>query len=656
MVLKSIHIKNYRCVREETLYCSPLTVLVGPNGAGKSTFLQALQLFYNSRPELDEEDLCHDRNGDAVEITVTYANLSSAAATQFAKYVQNGELAVTRVLRLEGAKVLSSFHGSCLSHPEFASVRAAGGAKEVVAAYKELRQKPEFVELAQATTKVGCLAALDEWEETHPASCVRHRDDGQFFGFEGVGAGYLDQYTKFILVPAVRDAADDGADGKNSPLGQLIDLAVRNALVSDSDIQALNAEVTSRYRGIIDKAKQQELQRLQDDLTTALGAFVPSVDVSLSWDEISGVQLPMPRAIAKIGEQGYRSDIERKGHGLQRAFIMTMLQYLERRRTSHGTTAREAGTEGVQLPNVIIGIEEPELYQHPDRQRHIARVLRQLAAVSSVPEVPSTQVIYTTHSPHFVGLDRFDDIRLVRKAAGDPAAVPTTTICSTTLTDVAAELAMASSATAGRYTAETLRARLNPLMTPWMNEGFFADAVVLVEGDQDRAAVLATATTLGYELERLGFAVIPCLSKTNVDRPALIFRSLGIPTYLIWDSDESKREPGPNRRLLRLLGVAEEDYPEAVAATYACFREKLETTLRAELIPSVMDVIVAELQQEFEMRRGDLLKNPVMMAELLKRARQQGTESATLEAIVKAIVALRPTVAPPLPSAFARTG
>jgi len=34
-----------------------------------------------------------------------------------------------------------------------------------------------------------------------------------------------------------------------------------------------------------------------------------------------------------------------------------------------------------------------------------------------------------------------------------------------------------------------------------MNEGFFAEVVVLVEGEDDRAAIHAVATLLDYDLE-----------------------------------------------------------------------------------------------------------------------------------------------------------
>ena len=36
--------------------------------------------------------------------------------------------------------------------------------------------------------------------------------------------------------------------------------------------------------------------------------------------------------------------------------------------------SQEAG-EDAQMPGLILGIEEPELYQHPSRQRHLARIL-----------------------------------------------------------------------------------------------------------------------------------------------------------------------------------------------------------------------------------------------------------------------------------------
>jgi putative ATP-dependent endonuclease of the OLD family len=56
MLLKAIRIERFRCIRNETLSCDPLTILLGPNGAGKSTWLQALRVFYDINARITAED------------------------------------------------------------------------------------------------------------------------------------------------------------------------------------------------------------------------------------------------------------------------------------------------------------------------------------------------------------------------------------------------------------------------------------------------------------------------------------------------------------------------------------------------------------------------------------------------------------------------
>src|SRR3954471_12399811 len=57
---------------------------------------------------------------------------------------------------------------------------------------------------------------------------------------------------------------------------------------------------------------------------------------------------------------------------------------------------------------LVILIEEPELYLSPPGQRHLHRLLRKLAARGR------NQILYSTHSPTFLGVDRLDELVLVR--------------------------------------------------------------------------------------------------------------------------------------------------------------------------------------------------------------------------------------------------
>ena len=181
-----------------------------------------------------------------------------------------------------------------------------------------------------------------------------------------------------------------------------------------------------------------------------------------------------------------------------------------------------------------------------------------------------------------------------------------------------------------------------------MKEGFFANMVVLVEGEDDRAAILGMAQLSKIDLEALGCTVIPCLGKPNMDRPAVIFSELKIPIYLIWDSDNHEfREDEKsteeeckkiNRRLLSICGQVAKDWPCSVSQEHACFQTDLETTLPDEIGPELFDRLVEECRANMRMKKKYALKSPMVFESVLKSAAAKGKKSGTMEAIIVAIV------------------
>ncbi|MCY3992086.1 MAG: ATP-dependent endonuclease [Caldilineaceae bacterium] len=143
---------------------------------------------------------------------------------------------------------------------------------------------------------------------------------------------------------------------------------------------------------------------------------------------------------------------------------------------------------------------------------------------------------------------------------------------------MARELGQAMGRKGKLFTADTLEPRLRSMMTPWMGEGFFADVVVLVEGEDDRAAILSFAKSKKCDFDGMGIAVIPCFGKSSIDRPLVIFRQLGISVYVVWDGDRggNNSELEVNKRLLRLLRKPEQDWPHFVSESSACFKVNLE--------------------------------------------------------------------------------
>lgn len=647
MIIKSVRVQNFRSILDEELHCDSLTVLVGANGSGKSSLLRAIELFYAPDPTVAAEDFYAEDVSRDIEITITFADLSSAAAKRFAKYVESGSLTVARVISVHNGSASARFHGSTVQNPDFVGARTAGGKSDIRAKYNELRTQPPYTDLPTASSADKAHQAMEEWEAAHPETCVRTRDDGQFFGFKQVAQGYLGEFTRFIFIPAVRDAAEDAAEGRGTAISELMDLVVRSALARREELTQLRERVQAEYDAIVDPNKLTELGELGGRLTGTLRTYVPEATVDLAWIKTGAIELPPPKAQVKLIEDGFSASVARTGHGLQRAFILTLLQHLAVARSASREEQPEPSPDVAPsraLANLIIAIEEPELYQHPNRQRHIAKILLQLAC-GTIPGVAGrTQIVYATHSPLFVGTDRFDQIRLARKVAAPEARPKVTKLVWTTLNKVADRLWELSGQRGTPFTGDTLRARLQAIMTPWMNEGFFADIVVLVEGEDDRAAILGMVSFMGRDLEGDGFAVIPCMGKSNLDRPAAVFHELGIPTYIIWDGDEGENgaRPEDNRYLLRLVGHAEEDWPQAVRERYACFKRNLEQTLRDEIGAELFDRLVSEVGTSLGISKRELaLKNPVVLQQVITRANEVGQSSSTLRSIVDRIVALK---------------
>ncbi len=672
MLIESIRVQNFRSILNEAVHFDTLTALVGPNGAGKSNFLRALSLFYSPSARIDVGDFYDADTTAEIVVGVTFSDLSKEALELFGDYVQGNRLTVERVFKLETGKPAATYHGASLRNPAFQGIRNGLSVKDrgktARAEYDALKARPEYGGLPVWSNLGAVEPALTKWEAEHPAACERQRDDGRFFGFTEVGRGYLGRFTRFLFIPAVRDAASDGSEGRGSVLTDLMDMVVRSVLANKEAVKRLREETQQKYEELMRPEKLEELNGLAGRLSKTLQSFVPNASVDLRWLPLDQVKIEMPKADIKLIEDRYPTAVHRTGHGLQRAFILTMLQHLAMAQSVNESKPKD-GSEGASLsetkvdtwstlPNLVLAIEEPELYQHPNRQRHLAKIFLQLASGMTPGVAEKTQVIYATHSPLFVGLDRFNQIRLLRKSDNGAEKPRITHVVGTTLDKVAERVWEAGGSTDVKYTGSTLINRLHSIITPQVNEGFFADVVMLVEGEDDYAAIMGVAHAMNRDLESLGVSVIPVNGKRNMDRPAIIFQEFGIPVYLLWDSDgekgetagvckgcgkplDGKPDPRDNHRLLQIMGKPPEDWPEHRDTYHCCFKRDLECTVRAEIGDELFEKLLGESQREFAIpKRKHAIKTPAVIAAIIQHAQEEGKTCATLQKVVERVVAL----------------
>jgi hypothetical protein len=168
----------------------------------------------------------------------------------------------------------------------------------------------------------------------------------------------------------------------------------------------------------------------------------------------------------------------------------------------------------------------------------------------------------------------------------------------------------------------------------------------------------------------MGIAVIPVSGKNNLDRPFMIFSELGIPTYVVWDSDYREEIPDPppglnagkwdehverqanrrrqraeslsiNKKYCAMLGVEPEEFPEGVFEHHAAHKVDLETTIKDALGADLFDAAIQEAKATFGYSANqDVLKSPAAMEQVLRRARDDGKPVAFPHLVLDKVLAM----------------
>jgi len=188
---------------------------------------------------------------------------------------------------------------------------------------------------------------------------------------------------------------------------------------------------------------------------------------------------------------GFEVDVENEGAGVQSAVAIAIARTY---------------AEIVQQP-LILAIEEPELYLHPHGCRHFYKILKELSQ-------NGVQVIYTTHERSFVNVADLDSILLVKKENGGTKVYS----CRSSIANIDVIK------TASKFDEE-------------INEVFFANKVILVEGPDDKIACKLALEKLGVELDKHNISVIDCGGNTGIKPMAEILQSFNIETYVLMDED-----------------------------------------------------------------------------------------------------------------------
>jgi predicted ATP-dependent endonuclease of OLD family len=640
MKIESVRIENFRSFKDEIIKFDNYTCFVGANGSGKSTILNALNVFFrqykDSKTDLSKltiEDFHHKNTGEPVKITVTFTDLSVDAKNDLSDYVRQDKLIVSSVAKYDSASDCAEVrqYGNRLGLQDFRRYFEADKNGEKVSELKHIYQglKNKYTDLPKPGTKAAMAEALKTYEGDHPDDCDLIPSEDQFYGVSK-GVNRLANHIQWVFIPASKDATEETEESKNTALGQLLARTVRSKVNFSEKVGNLKKDTQKEYQKILDE-EQSVLDSISSSLQNSLESWAhPGITAQVLWkqDSDKSVKVEEPWAYLKIGERGFEGDLARFGHGLQRSYMLALLQELT-----------ELSDE--TAPTLIMGIEEPEIFQHPPQAKHLAETLNYLSEKDS-------QILICSHNPLFIPGDNFEAIRVV-KEKGNPSM---SYISQFSYVDLSDKL---ESSGQKALKEEGMLAKLYPSLNPIINEMFFCNNLILTEGIED-VAFISTYLMLTEKItdfRKYGCHIVPVGGKSSIIKPLAMAILLNIPVFVICDADTDKDEiedenrrksevgkhKKDNRSILNLLNYTDlDEWP-----TDSIIQKNIhmwKTNLTKLIVDEFGEAwkTYQDSAYKYYGNPGGLKKNPLVIARSLKLAWENDLISTTLVYLVEDII------------------
>lgn len=517
MKLCEIEIHNYKSIETLKVTLDDYLVLIGENNSGKSSVLNGIELFYSeSLRNFSEENFHFKDTSKSIEIILTFDRLSSDEKEQ--KYIKHwiydNKLRIKRSIFFDEKDKLKSILSGWQSKPtaDFFDLSKFEDYKSNLSQIVSENSLPDYFKndqgrVTQSSYKEGVTKHIE-------AGLVELGEPGWISNPGGLSENFSSLVPRYYLVPAVKDAQDESKITQSSSLGKLINDLTNRIVTTNPKF----AEVKKQIEGLKkylnkdkdgnDSERLQEIKDLEKNLSDSISESMPEskVDIEIITPELVDLFKETKITI----DDSISTSIDNKGHGLQRALIFSYIR-------AYAKILNEIkdGDE-VQKRNFILAIEEPELFLHPNGQRKMMNVIKEIAK--------NDQVIMCSHSSFFVDMFQYPKIAIVKRDSKGPSYA--VQYCDDIFEDENQKKSF-------RYLSFFDISR---------SELFFARKVILVEGDTEKQIIPYWSSKLSEKDKRFDFfanniCVTDCGGKTNFTAFMKVLNNLKIPYIVIHDID-----------------------------------------------------------------------------------------------------------------------
>ena len=418
MNITKLKIKNYKSIKDsgEITVDDKIMSFIGQNNAGKSAILDAIQCVFPSVKKTVIRSDFHKGTHDNVEIIIWFNGVTD-------EYLEE---------KLFGDAISKLVAKAKKLEDESAEETKIEAARKKIEETRE-QKLSEAKETYQVKDAVMCIKLV-----------VTNTDrigTKYYVDIDSVKEIKESEIKKILpilkVIPAIRDPKNESTAGTNSYLKELIAMLDDDMATNIS----ISGNETVSYRQLNEIIAEESAKRCQSISNSITGYYNEAIGVN-DFEVIVSSDVNISKGITyytKILDKStnIESDILSCGTGYQSMIILSILEaYVE---------LAQKKTE------YILIIEEPEVYLHPSLQRKMIDTLLMISM--------NNQVIFSSHSPITVGKMERNQIKLVKREAGEA------TVSDITVSDVIRELGI----------------RADDIL---VNKG-----IIFVEGQDDKAVI-----------------------------------------------------------------------------------------------------------------------------------------------------------------------
>ena len=509
MKIEKIYIKNWRSIKEQELQAQDLMVIIGQNNHGKSNLLSSILFFFG---DIKHHDLDFFHGSTELYVELTFGSLDDSDKVTFKKYLTSDEKIVVR----KSAFLAGSFeYRGYIENPSEEWLKEANASAYTKRELANSLPFHPFLPDSGRITKQNIIDAQTSYIEQNrdEIEFTFEMQTTNFLGLKSVAKGI---FGEVYFIPAVKEASDDFTSKDSSVFGKMYADVVALMSERNDDWKETKEKLGNLFStlnkndhdGNENEDRPQQLSDFEEELTNELVSWGARVDIEVSPPDIESVF----KANTQVWvDDGVRTDIKRKGHGLQRALTVALIQVVAKRAITDAENEGEENEGNRKVSNSRYFIfEEPELYLHPQAQRSLFDSFVGLSESGS-------QVILCTHSSGLIDVERYKSIYIATKENGSDET-------------------KVKQCTEDLFEGDSKKDfNLSYWINPDRGELFFASKVVLLEGATEKTVFPLLAKEL--DVFRYEYTLIDCGSKDNIPLYVRLLNKFSIPHVAVYDRD-----------------------------------------------------------------------------------------------------------------------